>query len=92
MATLSPELLSVRSSLDAQSAALSRVLENVRHQYSVALRLRSTPGWRGSAERGYSARLDDLADVLARGCAALERAVSGTNDAVAAIGADDHVD
>jgi len=51
-----------------------------------------TSGWRGSAERGYSARLDDLADVLARGCAALDRAISGTTQAVGAIAAGDHDD
>jgi len=83
MTALSPAPSRSLGSLDAEQAALARVLESARLQHGLAVRLRATPGWSGRAERAYSARLDDLVAVLARGCESLEGAVS----AAAAIGA-----
>jgi len=74
---------SARSSLDAEGAALARVLESVREQRGIATRLHGAEYWRGDAQRRFSASVADLAAVLARACLALESAIDGAGRAAA---------
>ena len=76
---------SARSSLDAESAALARVLERVREQHAAATRLRRSGYWRGEAERRFAAGADDLAATLARARAALESALDGAARAASSL-------
>lgn len=68
-----------RIALDEESTALARVLESVRDQHILAIRLGGAPSqggyWSGDAERRFRASAADLVDTLARARDALEAAV-----------------